>query len=166
MPHDHIQKIKFFTPSGSPRGWGPKKLCRCMCHSCEWFTHQIWLNFGKKFFLTPNPPRYPQVSPLGMTQVAEWKSRLICYISFICEKIHKVWFKNLWNWLCNSDLMIFDLLAPPQGPRGQGSKKWCHWATTNFWVPSSSFRVCNVSCYPWKCKRSMILINEKIRIST
>ena len=70
-----------------------------------------WIS-GKKN-LTPNPPRYPKVPPLGMTQAAEWKFRLICYISFICEEIHKVWFKNLWNWLCNSDLMIFDLLAPP-----------------------------------------------------
>ena len=60
-----------------------------------------------------------------MTQAAEWKSRLICYISFICEKMHKVWFKNLWNWLCNSDLMIFDLLAPPQGPSWPRPKKWC-----------------------------------------
>ena len=40
--------------------------------------------------------------------------------------MHNVWFKNLWNWLCNIDLMIFDLLAPPQGPRGLGPKQWCH----------------------------------------
>ena len=32
--------------------------------------------------------------------------------------------KNLWNWLCNWHLMIFDLLAPPQGPRGS-AKRWC-----------------------------------------
>ena len=31
----------------------------------------------------------PQVPPLGMTQGADWKSRLICYISSICEKIQK-----------------------------------------------------------------------------
>ena len=35
MPHDHVQKIKFLTPPQGPRGRGPKKLCRCMCHSCE-----------------------------------------------------------------------------------------------------------------------------------
>ena len=58
-----------------------------------------------------------------MTQAPEWKSCLICYISFVCEKIYKVWFKNLWNWLCNSDLMIFDLLAPPQRPCGGGGPK-------------------------------------------
>ena len=97
-----------------------------------WVTH-TWnlVEFRKTFFFdTPIPPRYPQVPPLGMTQAAEWKSHLICFVSFICEKIHKVWFKNLWNWLCNSDLMIFDLLAPPQGPRAREPKKWrrcvCH----------------------------------------
>ena len=60
-----------------------------------------------------------------MTQAAKWKSRLICFVSFICEKTYKVGFKNfeidfvieiLWY------LMIFELLAPPQGPRG-GAKK-------------------------------------------
>ena len=35
MTHDHVQKIKFLTPPQGPRGQGPKKLCGCMCHSCE-----------------------------------------------------------------------------------------------------------------------------------
>ena len=34
MPHDHVQKIKFLTPPKGPRGWGPKKLCRCPSLSC------------------------------------------------------------------------------------------------------------------------------------
>ena len=78
-----------------------------------------------------------------MTKVTEWKSSLICFISFSCEKTQKVWFKNLWNWLCNWNLfndiwrplihlspppppptpgacnwnlMIFDLFTPPFGP--------------------------------------------------
>ena len=80
------------------------------------------MNFGKKFFLAPQSPRYPQVPPLGMTQAPEWKSRLICYISFICEKIHKVWFKNLWNWLCNSDLMIWTFWPLPRAPGGGDPK--------------------------------------------
>ena len=66
-----------------------------------------------------------------MTLAPEWKSCLICYISFICEKIHKVWFKNLWNWLCNSDLMIFDILAPPQGA---GTKKMVPLHMPFIWV--------------------------------
>ena len=106
-----------------PRGRGKKNLCRCMCHSCELLTHKNWLNSGKKFF-NPQPPLYLHKSdPWGMTQVMEWKSRLLCFISFICKKTHKVWFKNIWNWLSNWNLMLFDLLAPPQGFRGRGKKK-------------------------------------------
>ena len=60
--------------------------------------------------------------PLGTPSA--WKSHpkscLICFVSFICENTHKVWNKNLWNWLCNWNQMIFDLLTPPQGPRGRG----------------------------------------------
>ena len=39
--------------------------------------------------------------PWGMTQATELKSRLIWFVSFICENKHKVWYKNLWNWVCN-----------------------------------------------------------------
>ena len=119
MPHDHVQKIKCLRAQGVRI---KKNAGACVIHVSNSHT-KSGLILGKK--LTPNPSRYHQDPPLGMTQAAEWKSRLICYISFICEKIHKVWFKNLWNWLCNSDLMIFDLLAPYQGPRGRGPKKWC-----------------------------------------
>ena len=35
MPHDHVQKINFLAPTQGPRGRGHKKLCWCMCHSCE-----------------------------------------------------------------------------------------------------------------------------------
>ena len=91
-----------------------------MCHWCKLLTHQIWLSLGKKRFWTPTPHGTPKSHPWGMTQATEWKSRLICFISFNCEKTNKVWLKNLWNWLCDWDLMIFDLLDPPQGPRGWG----------------------------------------------
>ena len=37
---------------------------------------------------TPSPPKS---HPWGMTQATEWKSRLICFVSFICENTHKVW---------------------------------------------------------------------------
>ena len=112
-----------FGPSRGPQGVGAKKLCCCMCHWCKLLTHQIWLNFGKQFFFDHSTPHgTPKSDPWGMTQVREWKSRPICFMSYICEKTHKVWFKNLWNWLCNWNLIIFDLLAPPQGPRGWGKK--------------------------------------------
>ena len=58
MPQDHVQKIDFLTSPQGPRGWGPKKLCWCMCNSCKIITHQIWLYFVKKN-LTPQPPMVP-----------------------------------------------------------------------------------------------------------
>ena len=56
------------APPQGPRGRGPpppkkkKKKYRCVCYSCKLFTHKLRLNFGKKW---PQPPRYPQVPPLG-----------------------------------------------------------------------------------------------------
>ena len=46
-------------------------------------------------------PSTPKSHPWGMTQATEWKSHLICFVCFIYENIHKVWNKNLWNWLWN-----------------------------------------------------------------
>ena len=57
---------------------------------------------------------YSTSHPWGMTQVTEWKFRLICFMSFICENTNKVWYKNLWNLLCKWHVMIFDLLTSPQ----------------------------------------------------
>ena len=37
---------------------------------------------------------------LSTAQATELKFRSICFLSFICEIYsHKVWYKNLWNWL-------------------------------------------------------------------
>ena len=117
------------APPQGPRGWGPIKLCCCMCHWCKLLTHQIWLNFGNNFFFDHSTPHgTPKFDPWCMTQARKWKSRLICFISFIWEKTHKVWFKNLWNWLCNWNLMIFNNIwpfGPSQGPQGAGPKKMC-----------------------------------------
>ena len=60
-------------------------------------------------------PQHPKSHPLGMTQATEWKFSLICFISLICENTHKVCYKHLWNWLCNWNQMIFDLLTSPKG---------------------------------------------------
>ena len=82
----------------------------------------------KKNFYPQTPHGTPKSHPWGMTQVAKWKSRLICFKSFICEKTHKVWFKNLWNWLSNWNLKIFNDIWPfgpsPRAPGG-GAKKKC-----------------------------------------
>ena len=58
-----------------------------------WYAHDhVW----KTFFLTPLvTPRAPKSHSWGMTQATEWKSCLICFVSFICENTHKVWYKNL-----------------------------------------------------------------------
>ena len=46
-------------------------------------------------FLPPWHPQRPKSNPLGMTQATGLKSRLICFVSFICENKHKVWYKNI-----------------------------------------------------------------------
>ena len=63
----------------------------------------------------PGHPQRPKFPPWGMTSVTEWKSFLICFVSFICENTHKVWYKNLWNGHATQNSMIFDLLTSPQG---------------------------------------------------
>ena len=93
----------------------------CAIHASNSHTKSGWI-WKKKVFGRPNPHSTPKSHPWGMTQATEWKSPLICFISFNCEKTHKVWFKIFWNRLCDWDLMIFDLLTPPQGPRGWGQK--------------------------------------------
>ena len=92
-----FRKLNFWPFPKTPGGRDPKNCAgACAIHVSNSQTKSGWIS-GKKFFY---PPQYPKVPPLGMTQVTEWKSRLICHRSFICEKIHKVWLKNLWNWLC------------------------------------------------------------------
>ena len=71
-------------------------------------------------FCTLGYPGVPKSQHWDMTQASEQKSHLICFISSICKNTHKVWYKNLWNWLCYCNLLVFDLLTPPQSPRGWG----------------------------------------------
>ena len=59
-------------------------------------------------------PQHPQVPPLGHEPSNRIKI-LFIFFSFICENMHKVWYKNLWNWHGNWNLMMFDLLTSPQG---------------------------------------------------
>ena len=42
-----------------------------------------------KYLLIPWAHQRPKVTPWGMTRVTEWKSSLICFVSFICENTHK-----------------------------------------------------------------------------
>ena len=121
-------------------GGGDQKNCAVACAIDVSYSHTRsgWIT-EKNFFLTtqPTPHGTPKSDPWGMTQAREWKSRLICFISFICEKTHKVWFKNLWNWLCNWYLMIFNNIwpfGPSPGPQGAGPKKNVLLHTLSMWA--------------------------------
>ena len=104
-----------------PKGAGTQKMVPYVSNS---YTKSGWIS-EKHFFFTPTtPPPHvtPKSHPWGMTQAAKWKSRLICFISFICEKTHKIWFKSLWNWFSNWNLMISNDIWPFGGG---GAKKRC-----------------------------------------
>ena len=119
-----FRKLNFWPLPKAPGGGGQKIVPVHV--PFMWVTHTPNLvEFREIFFWPPHPPRCPQVPPQGMTQAAEWKSHLICYISFFCEKTHKVWLKIFEIDFVNEiycNLMIFDRLAPPPGPRGRGQK--------------------------------------------
>ena len=51
-------------------------------------------------------PSAPSVPPLGHDPSNRMK---------ILSNIFSIWYKNLWNWHGNRNLMIFDLLTSPQG---------------------------------------------------
>ena len=71
--------------------------------------------FEKKCFDPPPPPGRHKSHPWGMTKVTEWKSCLICFVSFICITHTKFGLTIFWNWHVNQNLMIFDLLISLQG---------------------------------------------------
>ena len=66
-------------------------------HAIHAFVSNSQTKFGwiseKMNFLTPTPST-PKSHPCGMYQATKWKSRLICYISFICEKALKIGLKT------------------------------------------------------------------------
>ena len=68
-------------------------------------------NPNAKVFDSPPPPP-PPAAP-SPTLATEWKSFSICFLSFICENTHKVWYKIFKNWHIN-DIWPFDLL--PRSP--------------------------------------------------
>ena len=118
-----FRKLNFWPLPKAPGAGDPKNCASaCAIHVSNSHTKSGWISGGKKFD-PPNPPWCPQVPSLGMTQAAVWKSRLICFISFICEKTHKVWFNNLWNWLSNWNLMIFNDIWPFGPSPGDRPKK-------------------------------------------
>ena len=72
--------------------------------------------FKKKIVWPPGYPQCPKVPPLGHDSGDRIKIPMICFVSFICENTHKIWFKNLWNWHGNQNLMVYIWpLTSPQG---------------------------------------------------
>ena len=64
-----FRKLDFWPLPKAPGGGDPKKCAgACAIHVSNSHTKSGWIK-GKK--LTPQPPQYPQVPPLGMTQVGQ-----------------------------------------------------------------------------------------------
>ena len=108
-------------PSQGPRGRG-LKYCAVARAIYVNNSHTKFGWISEKIIMTPKSHVSPKSHPWVMIQVTEWKSRLICLKFFICDKTHIVLFKPIWNWLWNWNVMIFDLFAPPQGPRRRDQK--------------------------------------------
>ena len=75
--------------------------------------------------LTPSQGhQHPQVpNPGAWPRQPNKKSHLLYFIFFICKKTHKVWFKNLWNWLCNWDFNDIWHFDPSPKPQETGTQK-------------------------------------------
>ena len=67
-----------------------------------------------KFFLTPWAPQVPKSPTPGAWPRRQNKKPVWYVLYLICENTHKVWYKNLWNWHGNWNLMIFDLWPHPK----------------------------------------------------
>ena len=94
-----IDMLMIFDLLTSPKGhqFDPRmKMLLAFCSAChprrfDMLHDHVW----RKIIVWP--PWYPSAQkshPWGMTQGTEWKSRLICLVSFICENTHKVWYKK------------------------------------------------------------------------
>ena len=92
---DLVIEIKWyltFGPSPRPLKAGDPKTCAVACaiHVSNSHTNTGWISDEKNWPPTPPPPPHthtrtvpPKSHPWGITQSVEWKSRLICFISFI-----------------------------------------------------------------------------------
>ena len=86
----------------SPQGhqFDPRmKILLAFCLAChprrfDMPHDHVWI---KKIFDPLCTPSAPKSDPWGMTQAKEWKSRLICFVSFICENMHTVWYEKIFE---------------------------------------------------------------------
>ena len=65
-------------------------LLTLFCLSSRPIWYATWPCLKKDPLGTPSASKS---HPWDMTKVTEWKSCLICFVSFICENTHKVWYK-------------------------------------------------------------------------
>ena len=114
-----IDMLMIFDLLTLPQGhqFDPRmKMLLALCsarHPCRFdmLHDHVW----KKNYLTPWVPLWPKSpTPGAWPRPQNKKNRLICFIPFICENTHKIWYKNLWNWHGNRNLMIFDLWPHPK----------------------------------------------------
>ena len=109
----------------------------------------VWIFF---FFDPLGTPSAPKSRRFGMTKGTEWKSHLICFVSFICENTHKIWYKNLWNWHGNRSL-IFDLWPHPKVTSlTLGWKFYLHSVAFRMKIPSDMFCIFHL----WEHTQSLV----------
>ena len=124
-----------------PQGPGGGSAVACPIHASN-----IHTKFGLEDCILDRQTKGIEFSTLSTpkTHATEWKPHSICFMSFICENIDKVWYKHLWDWLCNWlcewNWMIFDLLTPLQGPKGKKQKVLLH--VQFIWVTHTPKIIC------------------------
>ena len=118
-----FRKLIFWPLPKAPGGGDPKNcVSACAIHVSNSHTKSGWISKRKKIW-PPIPQQSPKSHPWAWPR---WPNEnpvwYVIYLSFV-RRYTKFGLKIFENWLCNSDLVIFDLLAPSQGPRGRGPKK-------------------------------------------
>ena len=123
------QNLMIFDLLTSPQGhtFDPRiKILLAFCSARHPRRFDMPHNHVWNFFDPLGTPSTPMFDPWGMTQATEWKSRLVYFVYFICENKHKVWYKNLWNWLCNYKLSdIWPFYPSPRSQRAGPKTKCC-----------------------------------------
>ena len=122
-----FRKLNFWPLPKAPGG-GDTKNCAgaCAIHVSNSHTKSGWIS-GKNFF-DPNPPPphgTPKSHPWAWSR--RWNKNpvwYVIYLSFV-RRHTKFGLKIFEIDFVIQILMIFYLLAPPQGPRGWWPKEWC-----------------------------------------
>ena len=109
----------------------------CAFHVSDSHTKSEWILKKKNLTAPPPPPpphpRYPQVPPLAHDLGDQMKIPSdMFYIFHVWEDTQSL-VKNLWNWLCNWNLMIFNDIWPFDPSPGGGAKKNVPWHASFMW---------------------------------